>query len=96
MKRFFYTTAAVVAFAFSGMANTIELEEIDSIESIRFSSEEEITRDCLEQGAIVMNDIMNMPKPKGWSDDDVWNFAVWWGNVAIAFCEGYTWDDVNR
>ena len=26
MKRFFYTTAAVVAFAFSGMANTIELD----------------------------------------------------------------------
>ena len=25
MKRFFYTTAAVVAFAFSGMANTIEV-----------------------------------------------------------------------
>ncbi|MDV7396641.1 hypothetical protein RZS08_34915, partial [Arthrospira platensis SPKY1] len=35
MKRFFYTTAAVVAFAFSGMANTIELEE-DILESNHF------------------------------------------------------------
>lgn len=37
MKRFFYTTAAVVAFAFSGMANTIEVKSENVIEKIELS-----------------------------------------------------------
>ena len=95
MKRFFYTTAAVVAFAFSGMANTIELEEIYPLNLNDISFEEEISRDCLEHGAVIMEAILENAPP-GMNQRELWNLAVWWGNVAIAFCEGYTWDDVNR
>ena len=93
MKRFFYTTAAVVAFAFSGMANTIELKEFESTEVYQMSTEE-MTPDCFEQGAIVMDAILANP-PKNINDRDLWNLAVRWGNIAIAFCMGYTWEDIT-
>lgn len=41
MKRFFYTTAAVVAFAFSGMANTIEVNE-KVFSNFKFEFEDEL------------------------------------------------------
>jgi hypothetical protein len=92
MKRLFYSTIAVLAFSVSSMANTIEVEELKSIGNQEINTYEVIARDCQEEADFIMSAIID--GSKGLDDRTVWKEAVWWGNVALALCEGYSWEQI--
>ncbi|MFY8189272.1 MAG: hypothetical protein ACOVLC_15115 [Flavobacterium sp.] len=57
------------------------------------SNIEEVTSDyCEERAEFIMNSIIDGGKHL--DEDVVWNEAVWWGNVALALCKGYSFEQI--
>jgi hypothetical protein len=76
MKRLFYSTVAVLAFSVSGMANTIELEDL--------VIDKENMSYCEDRSLIV--GIEASEEYPDATDEEI----TWFMNVALAHCMGYS------